>query len=135
LTVCDKVDTPYDCQNIKDSIDDAYEQASSQEEAINQLLNSALYLITHDLSISNSTDPFKDPIVESHRENKWRTEWTTNIGNHIICEYSKTNNQLNYKIVEGPDQGVHRFFNYDTLHQGQTGVENFKKGHEGERKT
>lgn len=134
MTVCDKLDTPDDCRHIKDSIDDAYEKTREAEEAINQVLNTAIYLITHDLSISSSPDPFKDPIVESHRVNRWRTEWTTDKGNHIICDYSKTNNQLNYKIVEGPDRGVHRFFNYDTLHQGQTGVENFKNGHEGERR-
>ncbi len=130
MTVCDKLDTPEDCQHIGNSINDNYDRARAADDAVNLMITNIIYTLTHDLSISKSSDPFSDPVAQKIDAK----EWITTEGNHIKSWYSKTQNQFNLKIVSGPDQGIHRYYNYDTLHQGQTGVENFKKGHHGERR-
>ncbi|HEX9008656.1 MAG TPA: hypothetical protein VF837_05340 [Patescibacteria group bacterium] len=117
---CGKIPTEDDVDAIRDSLD--------QFEAF--ILSTVIYELTHDLSISDSPDPFKDP-VEKQINDK---EWITDKGNHVVSWFSSTENQINFKIVSGPDSGVHMFYNYDTHHQGQTGVENFREGHEGERR-
>jgi len=71
-----------------------------------------------DLSISDSDDPFKDPIESMKNDHDW---WTTE-GNHIV-EFTDSDGQINFDIVEGPDRGAHRFYDPENQREGQTGVE------------
>jgi len=76
-----------------------------------------------DLSISDSTDPFKDPIQTIKNSH----EWITTKGN-LIKVFESANGQINYEIFSGPDRGVHRFIDPNTGREGQTGVENPRTG-------
>ena len=76
-----------------------------------------------DLSISDSADPFKDPVESMNNDHDW---WTTE-GNHIIV-FTDSDGQTNYDIVEGPDRGTHRFYDPENQREGQTGVEDSKTG-------
>jgi hypothetical protein len=94
---CGKIPDSEDVRNIRESIED--------------------------LSISDSDDPFKDPIESAKNDHDW---WTT-AGNHIIV-FTDSDGQVNYDIVEGPDRGAHRFYDPEHQREGQTGVENPKTG-------
>lgn len=90
------------------------------------IVNFLLHLLNDtppDLSISDSPDPFKDP-VETIRNSK---EWITTKGNLIKVYTSKTG-QVNYEIFSGPDRGLHRFYDPNNQREGQTGVENPRTG-------
>jgi len=76
-----------------------------------------------DLSISDSPNPFKDP-VEKIVSSK---EWFTDKGNHIKT-WTDKDGQINLEIVEGPDRGTHRFYDPEHQREGQTGVENPRTG-------
>ena len=99
---CGKIPDSSDVQHIRDSI--------------NQIHGT-------DLSISDSADPLKDPIASTKNDHDW---WTTK-GNHIIT-FKDADGQMNYDIVEGPDRGVHRYYDPQNLREGQTGIQNFKDG-------
>lgn len=134
MPACDKISTPDDCQQIRDSLEDAI---NSEVERINREneerkeISAEIERYYHDnsqssspttnadLSISSSKDPFKDPV--DHYSANMR-EWWTTTGNHIKV-WTDRDGQINYEIFSGPDRGLHKFYDPEHRREGITGIQ------------
>lgn len=106
---CGKVPDQDDVKHIRQSIESAINNEQEQKDRVQNT----------DFSISNSKDPFKDPV--DHYSSNMK-EWWTTTGNHIKV-WTDRDGQINYEVFSGPDRGVHKY--YDRQHQteGMTGIQ------------